>query len=102
MFSGTIKENNYLKEKCINGLEADAVKQKFRPYFSKNKGLKIICEILHMSEEEDIFEPERLKDYECQGHRMLQIMWKAFFFPYNDNRTQVDDIKLKICFRSSL
>jgi hypothetical protein len=35
----------------INGSGVDAVKQKSRPRFSKNKGFKVICEISCASEE---------------------------------------------------
>jgi uncharacterized protein (UPF0335 family) len=46
----------------INGSEVKAVKQKLRPRFSKNKGFKVMCEILCASEEEDIVDSEDLNN----------------------------------------
>jgi hypothetical protein len=55
-----MKEINYMKEKLNLRLGTDAVKQEFRPYFSKDKGLKVICEISYVSGEEDMVDPEDL------------------------------------------
>jgi hypothetical protein len=45
--SETIKEINNIPDKRnkINGLKADAAKQKFCSCFSKNKEFKVMCEI---------------------------------------------------------
>jgi hypothetical protein len=47
LFSEAIKEINIIQDKLnkINGSEADAVEQKFRSYFSKSKGFKIMCQV---------------------------------------------------------
>jgi hypothetical protein len=47
LLTDTIKEINNIQDKLneINSSNADAVKQKFHTYFSKNKWFKVMCEI---------------------------------------------------------
>jgi hypothetical protein len=60
--SETIKEFKGIRDKLnkVNGLKADTVKQKLCSCFSKNKGVKGMCEISYVSVGEDLVDSEDL------------------------------------------
>jgi hypothetical protein len=59
-----MNEINDIRDKLneMNGSKTDAVKQKFRSFFSNNKGIKVMCEISCVLEGEDLVDFEDLKD----------------------------------------
>jgi hypothetical protein len=84
----------------INGSEVDVVKAKLRPYFSKKKGFKVICEILCASEEEDIADSE---GFVCYKYAKLVLcdLERAFYQNKSllrQNRHRVTIYSLKMSF----
>jgi hypothetical protein len=65
--SEAIKEINDIQDKLnkINSLKADAVKLKFCSCFSKNKGFKVVCEILYVLEGVGLVDSEDMKILDC-------------------------------------
>jgi hypothetical protein len=65
LLSETIKQINNIQDKLkkkINGLKADAVKQKSCSSIRKNRGFKVMCESSCILDEKDQVEFEDLKD----------------------------------------
>jgi hypothetical protein len=95
------------KPNKINGSEVDAVKEKLRPHFSKNKGFKVICDISCASEEEDTADSEDLKDLSTDFvyYKYAQLVSCGMERTFYQNKSLLRDNRhrqLKDVFRCSL
>jgi hypothetical protein len=108
--SETIKEINDIQEKLnkINGSKVDALKQKFRSCFSKNRRFKVMCEISCVLEGEDLVESEDLKVLSVvtscvtSMQDWYRVMWNVHFLNTNHFRHNRHRFQLKDDFRGSL